>query len=293
MIKIFIKVVIGDHSGLIRVYDGSNQGSIISSFEAHANIINRIKQSPFNNQYVATCSDDKTVKIWDSSDGTLLQGYTNHANHVNDMEWIYEDRLASCSDDNTIQLWSANTSQQIQTINVGLNVISLKLIKNKNYLAAGMVNGNISVYSLNYGLSFAFSLTGHTARVNDLILINESLLASSSDDKSIRIWDLTLNKEKFILNGHSSSVFGLKLVSSFILASGSADTHIKLWNTTSGTLLNALADHTSGILWSLDSYQNLLVSGSRDQTIKITDWTTGVCLYTFETGLDISSLVLI
>ena len=281
---------------MIRVYDGSNQGSIISSFEAHANIINRIKQSPFNNQYVATCSDDKTVKIWDSSDGTLLQEYTNHANHVNDMEWIYEDTLASCSDDNTIQLWSANTSQQIQTINVGLNVISLKLIKNKNYLAAGMVNGNISVYRLNYGfLSFAFSLTGHTARVNDLILINESLLASSSDDTSIRIWDLTLNKEKFILNGHSSGVFGLKLINSNILASGSYDNTIKLWNIQNGSEVRTLKGHTNRIYWSLDllNDEQTMVSGSLDQTIKLWDWTTGECLKTIETGTIIYSLSII
>ena len=69
---------------------------------------------------------------------------------------------------------------------------------------------------------------------NDLILINESLLASSSGDNSIRIWDLTLNKEKFILNGHSYRVYGLKLLTPNILASVSLDETIKLWNIQNG-----------------------------------------------------------
>ena len=122
------------------------------------------------------------------------------------------------------------------------------------------------------------TLLGHLSHINDLILIqNGDLLASSSYDNSIRIWNLTTNKEKLILNGHSTYVYGLKLIGSNILASGCYDASIMLWNTTDGTEIRQLTGHKNGILWSVDYLSNgqTLVSGSEDNTIRIWRISTG------------------
>ncbi len=80
----------------------------------------------------------------------------------------------------------------------------------------------------------------------------DEILASSSSDKTIRIWNLTTNTCKFILTGHTKGVTGLKQITSSILASGSYDYTIKLWNTTSGQLIRTLSNHTGAIQWSVD-----------------------------------------
>jgi F-box and WD-40 domain protein CDC4 len=77
------------------------------------------------------------------------------------------------------------------------------------------------------------SLKGHTYSVYDLVQISVDLLASTSSDRTVRIWNLTTNSCKFILTGHTGSVNALKQITPNILASGSYDTTIKLWDITS------------------------------------------------------------
>ena len=267
----------------------------MNSFQAHTDVINRIQQLP--NGYVATCSNDKTAKIWNVNNDNswnLIQTYT-HANLVYSIEYISTDTMASGSTDLKIQIWSISTGATLITINPGGAVMSLKLLTNGFYLAAGLQSGKINIYDINNNGNLVSNLNGHTGYVYDLVLINSNLLASSSGDKTVRIWDLTTNTTKFNLTGHASVVFGLNSVSSDTLASGSADFTVKMWNTTNGTLIRTLANHTNYIKWSVDMLisNQILVSGSWDLKIKTWNIFTGEVLNTINTGVYIVSLAVL
>ena len=269
----------------------------VPSFQAHSSYINRIKQSPFNNQYVATCSYEGTVIIWNpNTNWTLIRNYTGHSSsYVDGLEWINEQTIASGGADQTIQIWSISTGITNRTINVGDAVSSLKMLSNGFSLACGTGSGSINIYNIRTG-SLISTLTGHTIYVNDLIIINDSTMASSSRDQTVRIWDLITNTQKLILNNHTNEVVGLKLLSFDILGSASLDSTIKVWNTTSGELIRTLANHTGWIQWSLDLLsdgQTLVSGGYNDQTIKLWNWKTGEYLNTINTGLGIRSLATI
>jgi WD40 repeat protein len=288
--------VIGDYYGQIKIY---NQNSLVNSFWAHSNYINRIKHSPFNTNYVATCSDDTTVKIWNVSSSfnwTLITTYSQHSSEVYGLEWLDNDTLASAGwYDQTIRLWSPTTGQTKRTIQTNQYVWSLTMLNTNIHLAAGLSYGDINIYNINDG-NLVSSLKGHTSQVNDLVQISDELLASSSSDETVRIWNLTTNTCKFILTEHTVWVIGLKQITPNILASGSGDKTIKLWDITSGQLLRTLTGHTNGIEWSVDLLNNgqTLVSGSSDQTIKLWNWSTGECLSTIQTtGSRIRSLAVI
>jgi len=290
--------VIGDGNGLIKIYNSSSL-SLDNSFQAHSDWINRIKQSPLNTNtnYVATSSDDRTVKIWNvssSSNWTLITTYSQHSSRVEGLEWLNNDTLASGSYDQTIKLWSMATGQTKRTIQTNQNVWSLKLLNNNIHLAAGLTNGDINIYNKNDG-NLVSSLKGHTSYVNDLVQISADLLASSSGDNTVRIWNLTTNTCKFIQTGHTDTVVGLKQITSSILASGSVDKTIKLWDTTTGQLIRTLTGHTGSILWSVDLLNSqTLVSGSGDQSIKLWNWSTGQCFSTIQTqGSRIESLAIV
>ncbi len=266
---------------------------MVNSFQAHSSGINRIKQSPFNTNYVATCSWDKTVKIWNVSSSsfnwTLIRTYSQHSSYVEALEWLDNDTLASAgSNDKIIKLWSLTTGQTKRTIQTNATYVrSLTMLNNNIHLAAGLGYlgpGDINIYNINDG-NLVSSLKGHTSDVADLVQLSDDLLASSGDvDQTVRIWNLTTNTCKFILTGHTSSVYGLRQITSSILASGSDDTTIKLWDITSGQLKRTLSNHTSVIEWSVDLLNSqTLVSGSRDQTIKLWNWSTGECLSTIQT----------
>ena len=78
---------------------------------AHLFAINDIKFSP-NGKYFATCSMDKSIKIWESEQFNLLKviDKSRHAGHgtsINKLWWSdYENLLVSASDDKRISVWS-------------------------------------------------------------------------------------------------------------------------------------------------------------------------------------------
>ncbi len=276
--------------------------SLLNSFQAHSDKIsrikqiNQIKQSPFNTKYVATCSTDKTVKIWNVSTSfnwTLITTYSQHSSYVNALEWLDSDTLASAG--KTIKLWSMTTGQTKRTIKTNQYVFSLKLLNNYIHLAAGLGNGVIKTYNINSG-NLVSSLKGHTDAVLDLVQLRTDLLASSgSRDKTIRIWNLTTKTCKIILAGHASLV--LKQINSSLLASGSNDQTIKLWDIKSGQLIRTLTGHEgyygSGMSVDLLNSQTL-VSCAGDGAIKLWNWSTGECFSTiYTTGSGIFALAVI
>jgi WD40 repeat protein len=291
-----LKVAIGSDSGTVKVYNETSL-VLIKTFQAHSGSIFRIKQSPFDNgQYVATCSADKTVKIWNSTKNSwsLTRTYTAHTNQVRSLEFIGSNTMASCGLDLTIRIWTISSRQTINTLNTGSSVYSLKLLTNGIHLAAGLGNGNIRIYNVNTR-SLLATLSGHVSLVNDLILINNDLLASSGADFTVRIWNLTTKVHKYILKGHSAAVVGLRQISSDMLACAAADKNITLWNITSGLPLRSLLGHKNYIYWSLDllSDGKTLVSGSGDKTVKFWNVTSRQVSRTISTGSNIYALTLL
>ncbi|PJF35147.1 MAG: protein kinase, partial [Candidatus Thermofonsia Clade 1 bacterium] len=59
-------------------------------------------------RYLASGSDDRTVRIWDAASGQLLQTLKGHTYLVWSVSWSPDGRyLASGSADGTIRLWGA------------------------------------------------------------------------------------------------------------------------------------------------------------------------------------------
>ncbi len=270
---------------------------MIKTVSAHGSSpINRIKQSPFNKDLVATCSNDKKVIIWNATTTTntwnSMRTYSSHTDNVNDLEWIDQDTIASGSNNNEIRIWSRSAGSIITTINTGSPVNCLKLLPNGLHLACGLHNGQVKIYDKNDESLFE-TLTGHSGLINDLALTNNGqLLASSSSDNTICIWNTTTYTRKFTLTGHSSEVYGLKMISNEILASGSFDSMpIKLWNITNGQLIRTLVG-SHKIYWSVDLLNDAvtLVSGSDGQKIELWNVNDGSLLRTIDTAIKIRTL---
>jgi WD40 repeat protein len=295
-----IAIVDYSNNGQLRVYNENL--TLRTSFKAHSAFINRIKQSPFSNKtnYVATCANDNTTKIWDSSNSfnwTLIQTYKNHTGPIYGLEYINEDTIVSGSLDQTIHIWVISTGQTIRKINTPASIYSIQLLSSDGLnIAVGHTNSNISIYDINTG-SLKTTLQGHSDVVTDLVLIsNNQTLASSSKDRTIRIWDLITNTCQFVLRGHNFEVFGLKMISCNILASGSWDQSIRVWNLSLGKAIRNLTGHTDQIFYSLDllnDNEDVLLSGSIDRTIILWNWTTGDVLKKTNTTLQIKSLAVL
>jgi hypothetical protein len=118
------------------------------------------------------------------------------------------------------------------------------------------------------------TLKGHESSVNSVGFSPDGKqLASGSEDKTIKIWDVTTGKVLNTLKGHEGWVNSVGFSpDGKKLASGSADKTIKIWDVTTGKLLNTLKGHESYVYsvgFSPDGKK--LASGSEDKTIILWD----------------------
>nr|ABK26798.1 unknown [Picea sitchensis]ACN40746.1 unknown [Picea sitchensis]ACN40912.1 unknown [Picea sitchensis] len=134
------------------------------------------------------------------------------------------------------------------------------------------------------------TMEGHTDAVTAIAtpIDNSDMIVSSSRDKSILLWNLTKEPEKYgvprrRLTGHSHFVQDVVISSDGQFAlSGSWDSELRLWDLNTGLTTRRFVGHTKDVLsvaFSIDNRQ--IVSASRDRTIKL--WNTlGECKYTIQ-----------
>jgi WD40 repeat protein len=107
-------------------------------------------------------------------------------------------------------------------------------------------------------------------------------LASGSDDRVIRFWNVTTGKEKGTLMGHKAPVESVAFSpDGKLLASGGRDSTIRLWDTATHKNIATLEGHTavvSSVAFSSDG--KTLASGSFDRTIRLWDVSTRKTLIT-------------
>ncbi|MCA2945993.1 MULTISPECIES: WD40 repeat domain-containing protein [unclassified Microcystis] len=108
-------------------------------------------------------------------------------------------------------------------------------------------------------------------------------LATGSEDKTIKLWNVETGEEIGTLSGHNGSVYSVSFSSDGkTLATGSEDKTIKLWNVETGEEIGTLSGHNGSVYSvSFSSDGKTLATGSEDKTIK---------LWNVETGEEIGTL---
>jgi hypothetical protein len=102
------------------------------------------------------------------------------------------------------------------------------------------------------------------------------VLASGSEDRTVKLWDASTGKLLSTLEGHTYAVLSVAWSpDGKVLASGSLDQTVKLWDVSTGKLLSTLEGHSRyvwSVAWSPDG--KVLASGSVDRTVKLWDAST-------------------
>ncbi|NMG09267.1 serine/threonine-protein kinase [Brasilonema sp. UFV-L1] len=159
-------------------------------------------------------------------------------------------------------------------------ILQLKTQWKKSLLIGGSITllglGGLIYYWQNFGRTSV--LAGHSDEVNSLAFNPPgTILASGSDDKTIKLWNFKSRKEIRTLNGHKDIIYSLAISSDGqTLVSGSKDNTVKVWNLKTGQEIRTLKGHSSLINSVAISSDGLkIASGSYDSTIKIWNLNTG------------------
>jgi len=162
------------------------------------------------------------------------------------------------------------------------------------------VNQELKTPESNFSWKGVQTLKGHSELVRSVAISpSGQILASSSNDQTIKLWNLPTGKLLYTLAGHSSMVTsvafspdGKTLASASNLAVG--DGNIKLWDVETGTLQQTLDKgllnlRVSCVTFSPDG--NTLASGNIDATIKLWQLNSGKLQNTLKGhGWDVNSV---
>ena len=197
----------------------------------HLGAVRSCNFSPRDGRFIASCGDDRCIKLWDVKNYSNVTTLKGHSQVVWDINFSPGGTfIVSSSSDKTARVWDTRDSKCVMALEGHTGPV---------------------VYS-------KFSPDGR-------------YICTCSWDKTLRIWDLQTRKTLHLLKGHDDWIsycsFSPK---GNVLASSSHDCTVRLWNCRDGTEIALLQDHTSDVNMCLFSPNGqLLASASSDKTVRI------------------------
>ncbi len=243
-------------------------------YRGHSETVTAVAWSP-DSKRIASASYDRTVQVWDATDGTHVFTYRGKGDvmpgqpfAVFGVAWSPDGkRIASTYADSTVHVWDAADA------------------------------GNLFIHKEHSFVGYPTDVdaVGFTAWSPD-----GKRIATASYDGTVQVWDATDGGNVFTYRGHSNVVFGVAPSSdgprNFAaaalgvtwspdgkrIASAFDDGIIQVWDVADGGNIFTYRGHSgtvSGVAWSPNGKR--IASASHDGTVQVWDATDGTHVFTY------------
>jgi WD repeat-containing protein 17 len=280
-------VATGSFDSTTKIWDADNM-SILRDLVGQGGIIYGVSWCPGGPREtrLATGSSNGTVCVWDVSSGAMLRRINVHSDKIMRITWNqWDKRLIAATSQNGELAVFEDSGHQFMRIKHSCPVFGVDWNPhNKTQLCIGTGDGQVLVYDTKLADRKPIHvLCGHDGRVFNAIWspLLPGIIASGSDDTSVRIWCLpdsvlaggdntSESTEMAVLLGHTNRVRALSwhTESPRLLFSGSWDCSIRMWDVKTGECLQVIDEHRADVygitMHPLRPF--LLATTSRDAT---------------------------
>ena len=222
--------IAGGLGNAVQVWD-ARQGTSTHTLMGHTDWVRYVAWSP-DGKLIVSISHDKTAKIWNANDGTLLHTL-EHEMEVETVSWSPDGtQIASAGDDNLISIWTVSDGALFRTIDTHAEwIIGLSWSPEGTKIVGGG-GFRVSVWDSISG-SLLQTYWHNTSVSNAVWSPDGELLATVGNDNTIRIWDGTASSVRPL---HTLRIENLTTFSKVawspdgvFLATGLFDGTIRIW----------------------------------------------------------------
>lgn len=187
-------------------------------------------------KHLMTGSLDGTARVWDAATGDELLVLKGHDGGVLGVNFSPDGRLLATGDEQgTMRLWEAATGEIVSTIPNPGGGGSVAFSPDGNYLASSGEANSIILWQVGALVSDTvepvLTLCCHNSFIVEFNFSPDSTrLATSSDDRTAKVWEVATGQELLTLYGHTAPVDSIAFsADGNLIATGGGDGTTRVW----------------------------------------------------------------
>jgi COMPASS component SWD3 len=253
----------------------------------HSRGINEVCWSNGGDPFVATASDDKTLRLWDAQTGDAMVEFRGHDNFVFCCEFNGPSNLlVSGSFDETVKLWDVRSGECVSTLPAHSDpVTSVSFNRDGSCVVSASHDGLIRIWDVCTGECLKTIFASGNPPVSHVTYSpNGKFVLAGTLDSAMRLWPITVSGKSKCAKTYTSEFHANSkycIVSRFLVAqpkrrqcivTGSETGHVVLYDIQSRKVHQLLEQVHKDVVLAVDAHdeKELLASGgmSKDRTVR-------------------------
>lgn len=251
------------------------------TLQGHEHTVSAVVFTP-TGDFLLSGSRDKTIKLWEVATGYCTRTYSGHDQWVRTLA-IHPGGLTFCSGsmDQTVKQWNIKTGELVRTYREHEHVVECVAFSNAladTFIQASRaeeakLNGGANGAAMNGSAASSASVAAASSSATAAPAVGGLYIASSSRDRTVRIFEVSTGACVKTLQGHDNWVNGLVWhPSGRYLLSCSDDKSIRIWDLTRGfkatrVMRDAHDNFVTCLAWNKN--QPMMASGGVDNVCKV------------------------